>query len=116
MVDSISQHIEKLIAEGPVGMAECGRMLGTFRDGKPCHSSTPTRWCLSGVRLPDGHILRLEHYRTAGRLMTSRAALIRFLKLHWQEPIDLPDVSPRSPAARRRAADRAADELTAAGV
>ena len=115
MADSISQLIERLIQEGPIGMTQVGRLLGTFRGGKPCHPSTPTRWCLSGVRLPGGRILRLEHYRTAGRLMTSKAALIRFLAAQ-QQPVDVPDVAPRSPAERRRAAETAAEQLEALGV
>jgi hypothetical protein len=115
MADSVSQHIERLISEGPIGMAETGRMLGSFRGGRPCHSSTPARWCLSGVKLADGRTLRLEHYRTAGRLMTSRAALIRFLAAQ-QVPVDVPDVAPRSPAERRRAVNAAAEELKRLGV
>jgi hypothetical protein len=116
MADSVSEHINKIISEGAIGMAECARLLGSFRGGRPCHPSTPTRWCLSGVRLPDGRILRLEHYRTAGRLMTSRPALLRFLAAQ-QEPIDLPDPSaPRSPAERQRAAKRAEAELESLGV
>ena len=114
MADSISQHIEQLIAEGPIGMAETARLLGTFRGSKPCHSSTPTRWCLSGVKLPGGRVLRLEHYRTAGRLMTSKPALLRFLAAQQGDagaPFDRPTSPTRSPTQRNRDSDGAAHEL-----
>ncbi len=75
-------------------------------------SANNTLWCLAGVKLRDRHTLRLEHYRPAGRLMTSRAALVRFLAAQ-QQPFDTPDYQPRSPAERRRAADR---ELEGLGV
>jgi hypothetical protein len=63
VIAEVSAHLDKLIAEGLIGMAEVGRLLGTFRGGRPCHPSTPTRWCLEGVKLPDGRRLRLEHVR-----------------------------------------------------
>jgi len=113
MADSISSQIEKLLAEGPIGMAETARLLGTFRGGKPCHPSTPTRWCYSGVKLPDGSTLRLEHFRSAGRLVTSKAALLRFLTAQQGE---MPAPSPRSPAQRNCAAEAAGAELEAMGA
>ena len=115
MDPTVTQHIERIIAEGAIGMTETARLLGTFCGGKKSHPSTPTRWCLTGVRLGDGRILRLEHYRTAGRLMTSRAALVRFLAAQ-QQPIDIPDAKPRSLTERKRANDLAEEELTKAGV
>lgn len=119
MPDSVSEHIQRLVDEGPIGMAETARLLGTFRGGKPCHSSTPTRWCLDGVRLPDGNALRLEHFRAAGRLMTSKAALLRFLAAQQDADADagvVPPTTGRSPAARNRAADAAGRELDSMGA
>jgi hypothetical protein len=116
MTDAISAQIDRIITEGAIGMAETARLLGTFRGGRPCHTSTPTRWCLSGVRLADGRILRLEHYRQAGRLMTSRAAVLRFLAAQ-QDPATLAAAAqPRTPAARKRAAKSVEDELTDMGI
>lgn len=114
MADSVFQHIEQLIAEGPIGMAETARLLGTFRGGKPCHSSTPTRWCLSGVKLLDGRTLRLEHYRTAGRLMTSKAAVLRFLAAQQGGAGGVPSTDnspPRSPTQRNSDSNAASREL-----
>ena len=113
MTDSVSHRIEQLIAEGPIGMAETARLLGTFRGGKPCHSSTPTRWCLTGITLPNGDALHLEHYRTAGRLMTSRPALLRFLAVQQG---DLPAPPPRSPTQRKNQAEAAGRQLKSIGA
>lgn len=108
MNDGIRKLIERLISEGAIGMTEAASLPGTFRGGRPCHPSTLTRWCLTGVRLPDGTVLRLEHFRVAGRLMTSRAALLRFLAAQQTGP---PDPPPRSPAQRDRDAAAAGLEL-----
>ena len=94
-------------------MAAAARLLGTFRGGKPCHPSTLTRWCLSGVTLPDGSTLRLEHYRTAGRLMTSKAALLRFLAA---QQVAVPAQPVRSPAQRNRASEDAGTKLRDMGA
>lgn len=112
MTDEPSALIERLVAEGPIGMTATARMLGTFRGGKPCHATTPTRWCLSGVKLSDGRTLRLEHYRTAGRLMTSRAAVLRFLAA---QQVDPPSQLNRSPAQRTLDAEAAGRELESKG-
>lgn len=113
MADSVSQQIQKLIEEGPIGMAETARLLGTFRGGRPCHPSTPTRWCFTGVKLPNGSTLRLEHYRSAGRLMTSKPALLRFLAAQQDE---LPEAPPRSPAQRNLDSETAGRELKSIGA
>jgi hypothetical protein len=99
---AIESIVEKLTAEGLIGMAETARVLGTFRSGKPTHPSTPTRWALDGIRLPDGRRLKLEHIRMGDRIMTSKPALVRFLAAQ-QDPSIVPETNlPRSPAQRRK--------------
>src|SRR5262249_12902383 len=116
MADYVSELIDRLLAEHPVGMSQAARLLGTFRGGRPCHPSTIVRWCNPGVRLPDGGQLRLEHARVAGRLMTSRPALLRFLAAQQSPDVVLKTELPRSPADRRRANAGAEAELDALGV
>lgn len=108
--------VEKILAEGPIGMQAAARLLGTFRAGSATHPSTIARWC-KGVRLPDGQLLRLEHIHTSGRICTSRPALIRFLAAQ-QGPQGEPNPQPvpRSPAARTRAHAKASAELDRLGV
>jgi len=116
MADFVSSLIERIISEGSIGMSETARLLGSFRGGRPTHPSTPTRWCMDGVKLPDGSTLRLEHFRQAGRLMTSRAAVLRFLAAQQDNAVAESAAQPRTPAQRKRAADAAETELEAMGV
>jgi hypothetical protein len=115
MAVSISERIDRILTEQPIGMSEAARLLGTFRAGRPCHPSTIVRWCLSGVRLADGRQLRLEFVKVANRLVTSRPALLRFLAAQ-QDSNPEPVEPPRSPGERRRASDRAAADLESLGI
>src|SRR5262245_47605092 len=67
----VDDVVERILAEGPLGMTPVARRLGEFRGGRPTHASTPARWATAGVRLPDGSTLRLEAVRMNGRLVTS---------------------------------------------
>jgi len=109
------EHIDRILGENPIGMSECARLLGTFRGGRPCHPSTPVRWCTRGVKLVDGSVLRLEHIRMGDRLMTSRPALLRFLAAQ-QQPSDVPVAQPRTPAQQKRDAENADRKLDALGI
>lgn len=116
MAVSVSEHIDRLLDEHPIGMSQAARLLGTFRGGRACHPSTVVRWCHPGVRLADGRQLRLEHLKVAGRLMTSRPALLRFLAAQ-QTPDSCPEVEPpRTAAERRRAFADSETDLDALGV
>lgn len=112
----VSTLVERILSEGPIGMSAAARLYGTFRGGRPTHPTTPTRHHLRGVTLPDGRVVRLEAVRIAGRLMTSRAAVARFITA--QQPDEEPAVAPapRSPSARRRASEAAAEQLARAGI
>lgn len=57
----------------------------------------------------------LESIRVGGRIMSSLAAVDRFLSVLNQSPSPLTDV-PRSPHQRQRASEEAARELSRAGV
>jgi hypothetical protein len=115
-VSESTTAIERLMGEGLLGMAETARLLGTFRGGRPCHASTIVRWCLDGVKLRNGQRLRLEHIRVGERLMTSKAALLRFLEAQ-QDPASIASTTaPRSPAERARANAKAEAELAEHGI
>jgi hypothetical protein len=109
--------VETILAEGPIGMTGAARLYGSFRSGRPTHPSTPTRHHLHGVRLPCGAIIRLEAVRIGGRLMTSKAAVTRFIiaqqaGAHKEAvPIGQP-----TPSARNSAAASASRELDAMGI
>lgn len=108
--------VEKILAESPIGMTAAAKLFGTFKQGKPVHPSTVTRWASEGVQIPGGR-LRLEAVKIAGRLVTSRAAVVRFIQGQQEEPAaGQTTPAPRSPAERRRASDAAAQELDRIGI
>jgi Protein of unknown function (DUF1580) len=113
MTATISDRIGRLTDEGLIGMAEAAASMGTFRGGRPCHPSTIARWATNGIRLPNGHILKLEVLRCGNTFRTLRAALRRFLEAQQDTTAIDP---PRTPTERRRANDRAAAELAEMGV
>jgi hypothetical protein len=116
MTDSVSLQIDRILSEGPIGASEAAAQMGVFRKRRGTHPSTIVRWMVDGVRLSDGRTLKLEHIRVSNRLMTSRAALIRFLAAQ-QEPCVPPTIEPpRSPAERLRSNARAEAELERLGV
>lgn len=112
----IDEHVQKILDEGAIGMAETARLIGTFRGGRSTHPSTITRWCLHGVKLANGKFLKLEFIRVADRLMTSKPALLRFLAAQQDRFVEESAAQPRTPAQRKRAADAAEAELEAMGV
>ncbi len=116
MVDT--SLIERIISEGAIGCAEASRLFGTFRSGRPCHPATISRWCISGVRVRDGRRVKLEHFRGAGKLMTSKNAIFRFLAAQ-QDPTESAEPSTiplPTPNDRRRAIEAATREMETAGA
>ena len=110
--------IERIISEGAIGCAEAARLFGTFRAGRPCHPATLSRWCIAGVRARDGRRVKLEHFRGAGKLMTSQPAIFRFLAAQ-QDPAESAEPSTiplPTPTQRRRAIEAASREMEAAGA
>lgn len=113
--EPVQDLIDRILSEGPVGMAAAARLYGTFRQDRPTHPSTPTRHALQGVRLPDGRVVRLETVRIAGRLVTSRAAVIRFLVAQQPPTPDAPPKLAQSTSGRARRATAARKKLEKAG-
>lgn len=117
MPDIVSERIERLMNEGLLGPAALARHLGTFRGGRPTHPSSVSRAMLQGTRLPDGRVVRLEHVKINGRMMSSRAALVRYLaaqQVDDEQPEQ--DPAPRTPTARRKASEEAVRELEKLGA
>ena len=118
-VSPAAELAERIISEGPIGMTAAARLLGEFRKGKPTHPSTLTRWAAAGVLLPGGQKVKLETVRIAGRLMTSRAAIVRFVAAqnHGADAANDDAVIPSqdsTPSHRRRQQAAASAELDAA--
>jgi hypothetical protein len=106
--------VERILTEKPIGVAAAAKLMGTFWEGKTAHASTITRWATKGVKLTDGRVIRLEAVKINGRLVTSRAALIRFISAQQDPPpTEVTESSTRAetPAQRRASASRASNEL-----
>jgi hypothetical protein len=100
-----------LSTETPISLTEAARSLPPGRRSRPVHVSTVLRWILQGV-----HGIRLEGARVGGRWLTSREALQRFAERLTPSLDTNPADSPRPPATRKRASDRAARELDRIGI
>jgi hypothetical protein len=104
-----------VLSETPISLAVTARRLPPLRGGRPVSPATVCRWILHGIRARDGRRVRLEAARVGGAWMTSVEALERFLAALSAVPGDMA-VAPRTPTQRRRASERAAEQLAAVGI
>jgi hypothetical protein len=103
-----------LKTEQLLSLCEAARRLPPGRRGRPVHFSCVLRWIMDGVRTPHGKV-QLEAIRMGGRWITSVEALERFAAAQTPDLTERPQL-PRTPAARRRASERAAAELERFGI
>jgi hypothetical protein len=92
-------------------LSEAAKSLPRRRRGRKPHVSCLYRWSVSGCR---GIVL--ETIQVGGTRCTSREALARFFEALTYGAPDAQSHRPRTPAARQRAAERAARELQREGV
>jgi hypothetical protein len=97
-----------------ISLPQAARLLPSYRAGRPGSPCTIWRWITSGIRLPDGSTLWLEGARLAGRWLTSRAALTRFVARQTPDLAAGAPPAQRTPGRRERAA--AAAELERVGI
>lgn len=101
--------VQQIITEGPIGMSAAARLVGT-------DASTVVRWATKGV-MAGGRRLTLEHVRTAGKLITSRLAVARFLASQQRPPEGGPQSPPAGPRpCKPSRASEAAEELRKFGL
>lgn len=106
-----------LTREEPIPLAIATRFVPPGRNGKRTHISTLLRWILSGVKVPGGHIVKLDALRLGGRWVTSREAIQRFAEALTPRPdAPVPSQTSRTAAQRRRDSDRAGRELDNIGI
>jgi hypothetical protein len=88
------------------------------RRGGRLHLSTVFRWWSKGIVGPDGNRVHLEGTKLGEKLVTSTEALQRFSEALTPrveaEPTILAPL--RSPGKRRRASERAAEQLARIGI
>ncbi len=61
-------------------MSGAGKLVPALRGQKNTRPETVWRWAIHGHKLPDGTIIKLESAKLAGRWLTSKPALRRFLE------------------------------------
>jgi hypothetical protein len=110
---TINPLVENLASEGFIPMESVAAIYASGHGGRPPHKSTPTRHALKGVRGPDGNIVKLESCKVGGRLVTSRAAVLRFLSALNAAPEHTDRHKPATPASSNRRASKASAELDA---
>jgi hypothetical protein len=97
-------------------LSQITRLFPPYRRNRPVTLSCVLRWVLEGVRGPGGGRVRLEAARLAGRWVSTQQAVQRFLAAQNPDPDTRPAEAPRSLSARRRASDRAGEELDRIGI
>jgi hypothetical protein len=109
---------QRLLAEGLKPLAQAARHVPSFRGGRPTSPGCLWRWATRGAKAADGSVVKLETVNLCGgRLLTSEAALARFLARLTvaAAPADGLPPSP-SPSRRRQAAEKAGRELEKLGL
>lgn len=77
---AIAVVIAEILAGDALSLSGAGRLLPATRGQRLTTApQTVWRWARFGARSPDGRMVRLEAARVAGRWLTSRAAVARFI-------------------------------------
>jgi hypothetical protein len=109
-------------------LSQVARLFPPSRGGRPTHVATITRWATVGVPLRDGTRLRLCAVRAPGRWLVTPDAVAEFIDRLTADHATssassasgaLPATGaapPRTPPARRRAAEREGRELDALSI
>jgi hypothetical protein len=111
---------ERLLEEIEAGEGEtltrAARRVPRSRRDRPVTLSCLVRWVKSGVTGTDGRRVHLEAARLAGKWVTTPGAIRRFVAAQTPNPNAQERPQLRTPAQRRRAAERAAEELRRQGI
>src|SRR5690242_13021128 len=101
---------EQLLEEIEAGRGEtltrAAKRVPRSRRDRPVTLGCLLRWVTEGVVGPDGRRIYLEAARLAGKWVTTPGAIRRFVAAQTPNT-DEEAPSPRSPAQRRRASERA---------
>lgn len=95
----------------------CATLPGS-RGASHLNPSTLTRWIIRGTLAADGTRVKLAAVRTGARWLTTLQAVREYQETLTAAsmPTDDGEIDVRSPAASRRASDRAEAELIASGA
>jgi Protein of unknown function (DUF1580) len=109
---------KKILSEEVLTLSQAAHRLPAQRGAGKTDPATVWRWIDKGVNTYDGRKIHLEAVRVGGRWLTSAEALIRFVAAQTPTANDDPATvpTPRTPTQRKRAADRAAQQLDKIGI
>lgn len=110
--------LDEIAAGNGLPLSQLSKLIPPTRGkGRPVSFSCVLRWVLEGALGPDGkERIALEAVRMAGRWVSSKAALQRWLAAQTPQPKGEPAPTPRSASKRQRSSDRAAKQLTKLGI
>jgi hypothetical protein len=113
LTDQLLEEIES--GQGET-LTRAARRVPRTRQDRPVTLSCLFRWITTGVIGPNGQRIKLEAARLAGKWITTPGAIRRFVEAQTpRHDIGAAPV-PRSPNRRRRASERAAEELERIGI
>jgi hypothetical protein len=111
---------DQLLSEIEAGQGEpltrAAKRVPSARNGRPATLSRLFRWVMQGVLGPDGQRVYLEAARLAGTWITTPGAIRRFVAAQTPCLNAEQSPTPRAPAARQRAAERAGKALEQIGI
>jgi hypothetical protein len=110
---AIASH---LLTENLISLIEAARRLPPGRGGRPVSFGCVLRWITQGIVGPDGRRIRLEGIRLGARWLTSTEALARWAEQLTPRLDPEPGLAPRTPAKRRKAAERVDQVLKRLGM
>lgn len=123
MADVVSEALPQVLAEIQTGdglsLSAAGRLFPGHRANGTVDPSTVVRWLTKGMRTGDGRVVKLDAVRVGGRWLTSRGAVARFVAALTAaaDPTSAATTpTPRTPAARNRASEKAAESLKKMGA
>jgi hypothetical protein len=83
---SASELSVDFLTEQVVSLAQAAKLFPPARRGRPVTPNAIWRWVSHGVRLEDGRTVRLGAVRVAGRWLTSKEAIVRFVAAQQLTP------------------------------
>jgi hypothetical protein len=104
-----------LLTEDVISLAAAGKLFPGSRGADRVNPSTVYRWTIKGVCSANG-LIKLESFRAGSRVFTTKQAVERFVAALSApvEPVAAPAV--RTPSARQKAAEAAAEALKKLGA
>lgn len=113
--DGVPQVLHEIQSGQGLSLSAAGRMFPAHRGSGTVDPSTVWRWVTRGAQAADGRPVKLEAVRLPGSWRTSRPAVARFVAALTPAP-DPTTPPARTPAARKRACDRATRRLQQMGA